>query len=116
MYKIKKIELTDLLLARSSLCGDITGRGMWLTDNDDTALAVVFNILVPTVLNSLGINFTTTDSGWQILAETPSKPVVMSILTNRLLDWLANKGDDGGLAEQSDADPTLPPAIAPHLF
>lgn len=58
--------LTDALYARAAICGDITGRGRILGDNDEPALERILRSAVPHAFHSLGLTWKSTDDGWDV--------------------------------------------------
>ena len=66
MIHITIEELTDGLCARAALCGDITGRGYILGDNDIPALERLLRVTVPRAFHSLGLTWNAAADGWDV--------------------------------------------------
>lgn len=66
MQQILITDITDIILARSALSGDITGRGDMLTDNDTAALEALCRAAVPGLLTSVGLAWQPTAGGWTV--------------------------------------------------
>lgn len=66
MFTITHSQIADAALAYSALCGDITGRGTMLVDNDLNALLFAVDLLVPSELVRSGIPFQKTGDGWTV--------------------------------------------------
>lgn len=92
MSFISKMSLTDAVLARAALCGDITHRGSMLTDNDVYALSALADTVVPAVLEANAIPFTASDVGWTLGATSFGTHVVANHLVAHLLYTLT--GDE----------------------
>ncbi len=93
IYIITYSELTDAILARAALCGDITGRGHILVDNDGAALRAVMATLVPAALADLGIFAEAVETGWRLGPPDITKEQLTAYLTDLLLHKLTGTPD-----------------------
>lgn len=66
MIHITMDDLVDALQARAAICGDITGRGRILGDNDVPALERILRGAVPRAFHSLGLTWQATEGGWDV--------------------------------------------------
>lgn len=83
-YTITRQRLADVMLAKSALGGDITGRGSMLIDNDQAALVAVMDIYVPSALDDAGIDFSCTEKGWKINSVKPTRHQLTAFLADVL--------------------------------
>lgn len=111
IFTISHDELVDAVLARAALCGDITGRGHILVDNDGAALRAVLSTLVPSALADNNIFCETVEGGWRLGPSGLEKSQVVAYLTALLLHRLTGKSSvpPEPLVTVVDDLPTLTP-------
>lgn len=112
-YKLTVGELTDVLLALSATCGDITGRGSLLVDNDERALATIAETLVPGYLAGMDIEAEPCADGW-LIRGSMDKGTLSDSVVSRLLHRL--NPERGEQLPASDQSPGSPPPIRPHYY
>lgn len=91
MFTLYRKTIIGSLLALSALRGDITGRGQLLVDNDEFALTALLDTLVPSFLESNGIDYTSTRAGWRISDTVMPRHVLEKHLVDLLLRHISGK-------------------------
>lgn len=89
MTTITLTQLTDALLARSVLCGDITGRGYGLNDKDDHAIGIIAAYVVPRALGRSDISFSIVKDGWIVHSDRLTLEILMAYLCDELLNYIS---------------------------
>lgn len=102
---IQGTDIVDAMMARSALRGDITGRGSLLGDNDAQAIERVLRSHVPRALQTLGLSWTASPTGWTV--------DIPSTCCQLLIEYILDRFEQGPSAPQPYVGNTSP--IQPYI-
>lgn len=80
---IQTADIVDAIMARSALRGDTTGRGSLLGDNDTEAIERVLRSQVPRALQTLGLSWTASPTGWAVDIPPTCGPLLIEYILDR---------------------------------